>query len=83
MFAYLHAMDAEDYLKNSFIVIFDPQNMGLDTIFVQLFTTLVEIWPNIVFGVMVAKEPILIVFGTAERKIPLLDTMRSAISKLA
>ena len=43
--------DTCGHFKNSFIVIFNPQNMSLDTLFVQLSAILAEIIvKNIFFG---------------------------------
>jgi len=39
---------------NSLIVIFDPLNMGLDDLFINLSTLLTKIWWEIDFSVMVA-----------------------------
>ena len=47
-------MDISDHVKNSFIMFVDPQNMGLDTLFVQLSAILAEIYLNIHFSVMAA-----------------------------
>ena len=45
-------LDKSDHFKNSFIMILDPQNMGLDTLIVELCALLAEIWRNIHFSVM-------------------------------
>ena len=35
-FAYRHAKDISDLSENSLIMFFDPQNVGLETYYVQL-----------------------------------------------
>ena len=45
-------------------MILDPQNMGLDTLIVELFAPLAEIWRNIYFPVMASLICIKMVCGT-------------------
>jgi hypothetical protein len=40
----LHVKDTCGHFKTGLIMIFDPQNMGLETIFFQLSVILAEIW---------------------------------------
>jgi hypothetical protein len=40
----LHVKDTYGHFKTGLIMMFDPQNMGLETIFVQLSVILAEIW---------------------------------------
>ena len=47
-----HLLDTSDNFKNYFIMILDPQNMGLDTLIVDLCALLTEIWRNILPPVM-------------------------------
>ena len=39
-----YATETCDHFRNSFIMFFDPHNMGLDTLIVHLSAILVEIW---------------------------------------
>ena len=45
-------------------MLLDPQNMGLDTLIVELCALLAEIWQNIHFPVMASLICITMVFGT-------------------
>ena len=53
-----------DHFKDSFIMIIYLQNMGLDTLIVELCALLVEIWRNIHFPVMASLICIKMVCGT-------------------
>ena len=53
-----------DHFKNSFIMTIDPQNMGLDTLIVELCALLVKIWRNIHFPVMASLISIKMLCGT-------------------
>ena len=52
--AYRHANDISDHSENSFLMLFDPQNIGLVTCYVQLSLILAELWRKIDFSLMVA-----------------------------
>ena len=52
--AYRHAKDISDHSENSFIMFFDPQNIGLETFYVQLSLILAELWRKIDFLLMAA-----------------------------
>ena len=41
--AYRYAKDISDHFKNSFIMFFDPNNIGLETCYVQLSLILAEL----------------------------------------
>ena len=56
--------DTSDHFKNSFVMLLDPQNMGLDTLIVELCALLAEIWRNIHFPVMASLICIKMVGGT-------------------
>ena len=43
-----------DRSENSFTVFFDPQNIGLETCYMQLSLLLAELWPKIDFSLMAA-----------------------------
>ena len=45
-------LNTSDHVKNSFIMLLDPQHMGLDTLIVELCALLAEIWRDIHFPVM-------------------------------
>ena len=57
-------LDTSDQFKNSFIMILNPQNMGLDTLIVEVCALLAEIWRNIHFPVMASLICIKMVSGT-------------------
>ena len=59
-----YLLETSDHFKNSFIMILDPQNMGLDTLIVELCALLPEIWRNIHFPVMASLICIKMVCGT-------------------
>ena len=40
--------------KNSFTLFFDPQNIGLETCYMQLYIILAEIWRKIDFSLLAA-----------------------------
>ena len=57
-------MDLSHHIKNSVIMLADPQNMGVDTLFVQLSAILVEIWRKVDYSVMAALICIKMIRGT-------------------
>ena len=57
-------LDTSDHFKNSLIMLLDPQNMGLDTLIVELCALLADIWRNIHFPVVASLICIKIVCGT-------------------
>ena len=42
-------MDISDRSENSFTLVFDPQNIGLETCYAQLSLILAELWPKKTF----------------------------------
>ena len=52
--AYIHAKDISDHSENSFLMFFDPQNIGLETCYEQLSLILAELWRKIDFSLMAA-----------------------------
>ena len=57
-------LDTSDHFKNNLIMLLDPQNMGLDTLIVELCAILAEIWRNIHVPVMASLICIKMVCGT-------------------
>ena len=47
-------MDMSDRSENSFTMLFDPQNIGLNTCYIQLSLLLAELWRKIDFSLMAA-----------------------------
>ena len=47
-------MDISDRFQNSFTMFFDPQNIGLETCYMQLSLILAELWRKIDFSIMAA-----------------------------
>ena len=45
-------MDISDRSKSSFTMFFDPQNIGLETCYMQLSLILAELWRKIDFSLM-------------------------------
>ena len=47
-------VDISDRSENSFTMLFDPQNIGLETCYMQLSLILAELWRQIDFSLMAA-----------------------------
>ena len=47
-------MDISDRSESIFTVFFDPQNLGLETCYIQLSLILAELWRKIDFSLMAA-----------------------------
>ena len=45
-------MDISDRSENSFTMLFDPQNIGLETCYTELSLILAELWRKIDFSLM-------------------------------
>ena len=57
-------LDTSAHFKNSFLKLLDLQNMGLETLIVELCALLAEIWQNMHFPVMTSLICIKMVCGT-------------------
>jgi hypothetical protein len=62
-----NAKDTRSHLRHRFIMIFDPRNMGLEPLIMQLSAILAVIWRTLDFPVMAALICIKMICGTFSR----------------
>jgi len=64
VYMFVGLKDSSIHFLNAFIIIFIPENMGIETFFVKIYALLAKIQPKTFFSVMAALICIKVIHGT-------------------